>query len=447
MHKPILLAFLLVTPACGSVVVEEAPAEKKCTATPQWQLEFPGEAGPLFHSGFLQGDTYIAAGATFEGTKEGTAVVSVDANGAQQWQFKLDQRWSEMTSFPGGMVLAGSSYATNSPGMYPPNIDVTAYSSEGEFRWLTSFGTDDEDYVSSVAADDDGIFVMGSRMVFVGADADLIIARLDHTGNLLWSNSYGKPTTGWKDSNDERAISATIDPEGHLVVFAQRWLNGGGGPPWVFAVDPAGNIVWEYLDPVSYDRGTDWVFLPMRSGGFIVSGYVYSQPGYYPGPARVVRLNADGTTRWIKSLDDGSDNQQVTSVGVELPDGSIILAGYTAESTRTHAWRLDPDGNVIWSRDFEDEVGFFSRARVMPNGGIVLLAHETDYETHTSTYQILRIDENGNALWMHTTSHYGLVFGGDLSFRTNSNILAAGRFSFEDAKHGRLLELSETCRP
>jgi hypothetical protein len=447
MRRPLLLSFLLLTPACGSVIIEEAAPEEKCVAMPAWQLEFPGEAGPLFHSSLLRDDTYIASGASFEGVKEGTSVVSIDPDGAQQWQFNLVQQWSEMTSFAAGVVLAGSTYSSNGPGLYPPDIDVSAYSSQGTFSWSTGFGTDEEDYVSSVVADDNNIFVVGSKVVFSGADADLIIGRLDHAGSLDWLNTYGKPTTGWKDSNDERPISAAIDSEGRLVVAAQRWLNGGGGPPWVFAVDQQGNIVWEYLDATSYDRGTDWVFLPMRSGGFVISGYVYSKSSFYPGPARVVRLNSDGTPRWITSLDDGSDNQQLTSVGVELPDGSFILAGYTAESTHAHAWKIDPDGKVVWSRDFDDDVGFFSRARVLPDGGIALLANKTDYSTHTGTYQVLRLGPNGDTLWNHSTSHYGLVFDGDLTVRPNGNIVMAGRFSFEGEKHGRLLELTERCQP
>ncbi len=447
MRKSLLLSFVLLTPACGSVIIEEAAPDQKCSATPVWQLEFPGEAGPLFHSSLLDGDRYVAAGASFDGVKEGTGVVSIDSHGAEQWRIELEQRWHEMTSVADGIVLAGSSYAMNGLGLHPPNIDVAAYSTQGEFRWLTSFGTDEEDYVSSVVADDKNIFVVGSKMAYTGSDADLSISRVDHAGNVLWSNVYGKPTTGWKDSNDERPISAAIDSGGRLVVAAQRWLNGAGGPPWVFAVNEDGSIVWEYLDTTSYNRGTDWVFLPMRSGGYLISGYVYSKVGFYAGPARVVRLNADGTTRWVSSLDDGSDNQQLTSTGVELPDGSILLAGYTAESTHAHAWRIDPDGKVIWSRDFEENVGFFSRARLLPDGGIALLAHKTDYTIHTGTYQILRIGQNGDVSWMHSTSHYGLVFDGDLTVRPNGNILVANRFSFEDAKHGRLIELSETCRP
>jgi len=441
--KRFLLPLVLFTPACGSVVVEAAPTEV-CQPEQEWQLDFPGEAGPLIHTSLRHGDAYVAAGASFEGASQRTGVVSVDVSGALRWQTTLEPRYSEITRFADGYAIAGVTY--ENAGIAGPDVEVIRLSPEGKPAWTSRVGTEDEDYVTTLVPDGDALFVVGSTSPYA-SDADVLVSRLDAQGAVLWSKVFGKPTTGWKDSNDERTIGASVDAEGRLVVAAQRWINGSGGPPWVFAVDAQGDIAWEYLEPVTYDRGTEWVFLPMRAGGFLLSGYVYGQNSYQPGPARVVRLDAQGQPAWITSLDDGSDRQALTSAGVELADGSVVLAGYSANSTRARVWKLDDQGNIVWMRDLDPEVGFFHRARAMPDGGLAFLAGETEYETHTGTYQILRTDADGEVAWMHTTSEHGLVFTGDLDVSADGRILFGGRFSFEDAKHGRMLRLAESCRP
>jgi hypothetical protein len=427
---------------CGSVVTE-TPRTNVCEPQLEWQLDFPGEEGPLFHQALHDDGRFVAAGyRKFNAAGEHSGVVAVDPAGTLLWQTNVPARWAEIAPYAGGYAVAGAIF--EGLGSAGPDIEVTRLSAQGVPSWTARVGTENEEYVNTVVADGDALFVVGSTTPYSDA-SDLIISRIDASGTVQWTKVFGE-VGQWGQIRDERPIAARMDQKGRVVVAAQRWIDGGGGPPWVFAVDAEGNLAWEYLDTVEHDRGSDWVFIAMKDGTFVVAGNVYSMPGYSLGPARVARLDAEGAPLWVVSLDDGSGRQQLMSAGLEAADGGIALAGYSANSTRSRLWKLHADGSIAWIHDYEDEIGIWDQMRPMPDGGFALVAGETDYPNEIGDYQIVRTWADGEVAWTHTSSASGLALGGDLGVDPDGRLFMAAYWTSDEVKRGRLLELDETCR-
>jgi hypothetical protein len=454
------LSLLPVTAAlslgCGIVVVDPAPVEI-CQAASEWQLDFPGEAGPMLRTASTDGDINVAAGAFVESSQPGTGIVATSREGKILWQTTLAARDGAMVRFAGGHAVAGDVWKKK--GDQATDIEVTALSPQGATSWTSRFGTDDEEYVFTVVPHGDALFIVATTKPYSGSP-DIFVARLDAaSGAVQWTKTFGEHPNVPGQNREETPFGAMVDPEGRLVVAARRWIDGGGGPSWVFAVDAQGDLAWEYLDTVTFDRTTEWTFIPMKDGGSVVAGSLYATGSFQPGPARVARLDAGGQARWVVSLDDGSGDQQVVRDGFEAGDGSIILAGYSAANTSWRIWKLGPGGSIDWIHDFEeDELESFRHIRPMPDGGFAVVSRKSGtMDSPTGTFRIVRTRSDGEVLWRRTTSSVGsplttstigyaidkdsLVVGDD------GRILMVGYWKKDgEQNHGRMLQIDEKCQ-
>ena len=149
-----------------------------------------------------------------------------------------------------------------------------------------------------VVADDDGVLVVGTHDF--GRPNDAFLTRFDHTGRRLWT----------------------------------RWMRGDG---YDFAHgvtrDPAGNIL-----VVGTTEGLD------------------GRP-YHPSTTFVAKFTADGRRLWCREFDrlPSSDGQDDGALGGVASDaaGNIVIAGETTdEAGGVFAAKLDPDGRLLWTRQF-----------------------------------------------------------------------------------------------
>ncbi len=433
------IGFLPLVFACSSCgpTVTVVEKDETCSAASLWQLDFPSKTGgPTVHDIASRQGIYGAVGAHEEGTLQKTGVVSVDSDGNTLWQTTVSARQALLVDIPDGFVVAGEVYQNN---LY--HTEITRLGTNGSSLFTVSVGDYTEGFLGAIVSHENNLYAVST--VSVNSEAsDANVSKLSTNGVVAWSRVYG--LTGY---NEERIRGVAVGHDGHLVVGTQRWKNGGGGPPWIFKLDDNGTITAEYLDTVTHDRGGGFSFLTLRSGGFLVAGTVYAKDGFSSGPARIVRLKDTLEPEWIVSLDDGSDFQQLINAGVELANGDIVLAGHFAKNGLPHAWKINRDGKLQWSRDYAEPVGYIEQVHVVPDGGLVFLARKTDYDDSMGTFQIIRMNENGDVSWIHETSHEGLAQRGDIIIDERGMFVLAAAFSHQDTKHGRLLGIEEVCRP
>jgi hypothetical protein len=126
-----------------------------------------------------------------------------------------------------------------------------------------------------------------------------------------------------------------------------------------FAAD--GKYGWTYTDGQSYLRAA-----PTRDGGLLLGRVIQSGAQDQAPPPQITRLNADGTVRWERSL----DNDPTVAGGVPFPfatseaDLIIYTFGTTTELSST-AWRfeagqtavlkLDGDGTLVSATPLGDK--------------------------------------------------------------------------------------------
>ena len=165
-------------------------------------------------------------------------VLQLDSDGNIVWQaayggFDEDSMWTFAELAGGGYVVPGST-VTFSPD-YSGDMWVLALDTAGQVSWQRVFGVAGQwDEVLTVAATSDGGSLIGGYVEQGQQDWDMILLRLDASGNSLWSKYY---EYGWDWPN---AMIEAAD--GSLVVAGVAWPRPADLDLWVMRLDGNGGV-------------------------------------------------------------------------------------------------------------------------------------------------------------------------------------------------------------
>jgi hypothetical protein len=402
---------LEVTPVsddCG------APADEDCNGTPNdhcslWSMRVggSGDQSPYGMAVDASGAVIIAGsslgkpsfgGASFETLGEGDLFIAkYDTSGAHVWSKVFGDAEAQqgravavdsagnvfVTGFFSGTLSFSAGLTLTSAGL--EDIFLVKLDPSGNVLWAKGFGDGDSQLGNAVAVDAAGnVYVAGSfegTVDFGGGpvladDEDGVLIKLDPSGIILWSFTFG-------GSGDDSADSVAIDPGGDVLLggkFHYKVSIGGtpldsnGGADMVAVkLTAAGSPAWvkgfgssesDYVGGIASDA-TGNVILAGLFGDSIDFGCGALED---QGPADlfVAKLNPAGGCLWSKGFGepngqedprvavDGAGNVLVTDEFV----GTIDFGGapvVTAEPTDILVLKLDPSGNHLWSRRFGDD--------------------------------------------------------------------------------------------
>jgi hypothetical protein len=224
--------------------------------------------------------------------------------------------------------------------------------------WERTLGGREEDKAYAVIAmPDDGLIVAGNTMSFGTPRYDAWIARLDRSGETIWTRRMGGP-----EADHVYALAAAADG-GVLTVGDTRSAGAGESDVWLARLDEAGEVLWQRLmGDIHNDRAR--TALALADGGFVIGGF--AGMGGSNRDAWITRLDAEGRPIWQRRF-GGPGNDGVFHLAL-ADDGDILVTGHwqtgAGETDGDDAgetgdrgfdlWaaRLSPDGGQEWLRRF-----------------------------------------------------------------------------------------------
>lgn len=275
-------------------------------------------------------------------------LIKLDSNGTKQWSRKyggsgFEEAMSVAATNDGGYVMAGVTSskdgdAAGNHGGY--DYFVLRVDGNGNKQWSKAFGgSGDEKARSVITTADGGCIVAGETASTDGDLANLSkgawLIKLDASGNKQWSKTYG-------GSDGEEIWSIITDADGGYTVAGVIKVTGKRNDAWIFKTDASGNQQWSK----TFGGGLDdraWSIAGTTDGGYVFSGGAYSKDGDLPGnygnlDAWVMKLDGNGNRVWSKifggSGTDLGDNIRATS------DGGFLL------TSSTNSFDLDGTGNA-----------------------------------------------------------------------------------------------------
>lgn len=319
----------------------------------------------------------------------------IDAEGNELWHKTFGGPREDMANAvrvldDGGFVLAGQYTYGSSAGredMYLVRTDA-----DGEQVWAYTYGGANWDVAHDVVVLDDGFLLAGHTTSYGAGGTDAYVVRTNADGETQWAETYGG------EYNEYIFGAQALDDGGFILagtVYSDDTTNFAA---LLIRLDADGNEVWTQ----TFDGPYDDVGLgvqPLDDGGFVLAGWTTSYDangtdGY------LVRADADGEEVWHARC--GGPNDDAFSAVQVLEDGRFAAAGWYAwdsddESDNAYVVVTTADGAEDWHRTYGDlENDNAQDLDVLPDGGLIL-AGWTDSFTNSRAAYVVRTNAGGIA--------------------------------------------------
>jgi len=300
-------------------------------------------------------------------------VYKVDDCGNPEW-FKTygstaeDGGRSIQQTADGGYIVAGLSHF--GAGGY--DITLLKIDALGNVQWTKVFGGGGSDYGLHAQQTADGGYILTGFFTGLGfGGEDAVLIKTDTNGNLLWMKLYGGAGSDWGD-----IVEQTSDG-GYLLTGYTTSFGAGSYDIYVIKLDATGNIIWSKTYGGSGEDGSSqWgITGTVTSDGSFL--FCANTKSYGAGDNDVLLIKTDslGSLQWSKTYGGTGDDQP--RFAEQTSDGGFIIIGSTtsfgAGDLDTYLIKTDNNGNLQWSKAYggsgSDRGSMVKRS---PDGGYAL---------------------------------------------------------------------------
>ncbi len=183
----------------------------------------------------------------------------------------------------------------------------------------------------------------------------ILLLKTDIDGKLQWSKNFNLGT--------EAAGSAIVTTQdGGYAVAGYFKAPNGYNDVYLFKTDGFGKLLWEsnYAGNLGRnDEATGLVELP--DGSLIVSGFTTNNfipvTGEYTEDVLVIKTDKNGNQQWVKTFGDPLFKEKGNAIAL-AQNGDLLIAGEHREQQAApgdfdfYALRIDDEGTKIWSQTY-----------------------------------------------------------------------------------------------
>ena len=251
--------------------------------------------------------------------------------------------------------------------------------------------------------DDSTYFVTGVYNLNPGFNANVVLVKIDSSGNRLWEKYYDQ-------GNFNFAESIIVLHNGHLMLGAfKNDLNHTNeqANTWLLEVDIDGNIIRQWFDSTDSTYAA-YGLRQTQDHGFIYGAQkkaLQSVNDVYK-IGTVVKLDSNFQKQWCFS--DGRYSEETGIYDLEeLPDGSFVGCGnkpfYNGDSSMLSGWivKLTAAGNVVWNRTYAGlktsfSYNYLTDIDVLPDGSLIAVGQcQNSNQQPSQVGWFLKLDSNG----------------------------------------------------
>ncbi|MGB0522931.1 MAG: hypothetical protein ACPGJS_08215 [Flammeovirgaceae bacterium] len=309
----------------------------------------------------------------------------------------------------GGFLVAGRSA---SYGMGDTDMLLVRVNSSGETLWQKTYGEDETDEANDIIATKDGGFLVVGHSDSYGYSPDIKdmwAIKVNAQGEELWNKTFG----GEETIDEANAVLETED--GYMLVGTTiSTSDDAASDILVVRINKNGDEVWNKTYGESgNEQGIDII----RNGdGFTIVGNtegVGYEEGFSKGRWDIMTLHitTDGTVAWKNAY--GGKNNEMGNTIIATSDGGYLLGGYTYSFAvaSLDAWvvKIDNMGKQLWSKNFGGLSTDEAFALIETTDGNIVMAGYTevfeaneDYEnisTEKLNIFLVKMTPNGDKVW------------------------------------------------
>ena len=294
----------------------------------------------------------------------------------------------------------------------PEAISVTSSS-------VTFGGTKADRATDMIVLEDGSYVVAGVTRSFGAGEQDMCLLKVDPQGNQVWLHTYGSP-------RDDDAAALIALPDGGFALAGDSQTERGDRDARLIRTDASGNEIWSQ----SYGGLTDETIQTVAltaGGGFLLAGGVVTEAGVQ----NMLVITTDTLGRPILQNMYGGAGFDLIHAAITFNDGSAVLAGETssegAGGRDMYLFKLDPEGEPLWSRTFGGAQNELANAlAVTVDGGFVLAGSTNSAGTGGLDMLLVCTDAQGQFLWTKTYGGFQRDSANDVMVTSDGGYLLAG---------------------
>ena len=129
--------------------------------------------------------------------------------------------------------------------------------------WNKTIGGFSVEYANTLIAASDGGYVFAGSTKSVAANStEVLLVKVDSSGNVEWNQTYGGGRADYCDS-------LVLDDSGYVLACITQPPVFGDGQFWLLGVDERGEFLWNHTVGVSAHH-SQTSLLPVEGGGYVV---------------------------------------------------------------------------------------------------------------------------------------------------------------------------------
>lgn len=250
----------------------------------------------------------------------------------------------------------------------------------------------------------------GDLYVFGWGESDdyydiITYAMTDTDGDTLWSRSI--KTSSYNTSLE----SGTPTSDGGCVAVGEVYIDERSLDILVAKINSTGDTLWTHsFGGNNYDN-VNFV-KELNDGSILVIGELnlYDSTNANWGlnsgeQIYLIKLSSNGDKLWTKAV--GNTLRESANALIETADGSLILCGTRSQSyvylfDTTQGWvsKLTSEGDEVWIREFDRKIP--TGVRELPNGELLVVTNNLDPEyewRNAADLDLMKITSSGTLLW------------------------------------------------
>jgi uncharacterized delta-60 repeat protein len=371
----------------------------------------------------VQPDGKIVIGGSFT-TYNGTSrnyIARLNSDGSLDTSFVVgtganNPVWSVATQADGKIVVGGDFTTYNGT----TRNRIARLHSDGSLDTSFVVGTGANVRVRSIAVQDDGKIVIGGLFTTYNDVARNYIASLNANGSLDTSFVVGTGANNWVNS-------VAVQDDGKIVIGGTFTTYNGTARNRIARLNADGSL------DTSFVVGTganNWVFsVAVQGDGKILIGGAFTS---FDGVTRnrIARMNTDSSLDTSFAV-GSSANSTIEAVALQ-PDGKVLIGGaFTTynDVARNRIARLNADGSLDTSFDPGSGAnGAVHSVAVQPDGKVLIGGSFTSFDGVTRNY-IARLNADGS---LDTSFNTGTGANGwvrSVAVQTDGKVLIGGSFT------------------
>lgn len=203
---------------------------------------------------------------------------------------------------------------------------ISLLDTNGSLLWAKRSGSSGDDYLNKIITTNDGGFLsVGASNNLSAGNFDFNVCKYDSLAGIVWSKNYGT-------LQYNQGTSIAICPNGDIIVTGSTNIGNNSSPLYqatILRLDSTGNLIWSnsYGDPSSDSEGED--IITGNSDAIIAIGYIKSFSDIL-GETHFIKTNANGNSGCyqlpltlitsINTFTDsiGADSQNISMISYQI---------------------------------------------------------------------------------------------------------------------------------